>query len=262
MRLRPDRFELGLLVLVGALSLWIVGCDVLIAHGRSLVWTRTDGFFPVDQLQYLAWIQSSARHGLISDLFVLRPTPADYLQPAIMLSGLFVRLGMASWLALMLWKPVAVVAIVLAARALTSRCFDAMFDRRAALVLALLYASLSDVNHSLGVIGDMMTMWQSWGYPFGLLAAALITWGLLSYARVRDAGRVSWAPAVAEQREHEQGRSGDDRRRGRERVARAGLPRPPHRVEVAEAEVVDERDRDQRDRQQRERDHGVTCRMA
>jgi hypothetical protein len=36
----------------------------------------------------------------------------------------------------------------------------------------------------------------------------------------------------------------------------------PHRVEVAEAEVVDERDRDQRDRQQRERDHGVTCRMA
>jgi hypothetical protein len=196
MRLRPDRFELGLLVLVGALSLWIVGCDVLIAHGRSLVWTRTDGFFPVDQLQYLAWIQSSARHGLISDLFVLRPTPADYLQPAIMLSGLFVRLGMASWLALMLWKPVAVVAIVLAARALTSRCFDAMFERRAALVLALLYASLSDVNHSLGVIGDMMTMWQSWGYPFGLLAAALITWGLLSYARVRDAGRVSWAPGL------------------------------------------------------------------
>jgi hypothetical protein len=47
-------------------------------------------------------------------------------------------------------------------------------------VLALLYASLSDVNHSLGVIGDMMTMWQSWGYPFGLLAAALITPGRAS----------------------------------------------------------------------------------
>jgi hypothetical protein len=196
MRLRLDRFELGLLALMGALSLWIVGSDLVIAHGRSLVWTRTDSFFPVDQLQYLAWIQSSARHGLISDLFVLRRTPADYLQPAIMLSGLLVRLGMAAWLALLLWKPVAVIAIVLAARALSARCFQERFERRAALVLALLYASLSDVNHSLGVIGDMMTMWQSWGYPFGLIAAALITFGLLRYARARLAGVVAWSPGL------------------------------------------------------------------
>ena len=191
-----DRFELGALALLALLSLWDIASDLVIAHAHGLVWTRTDGFFPVDQLQYLAWIQSSAQHGLIGDLFVLRATPADYLQPSMLLSGLLVRAGVASWLALMLWKPVAVVAIVLAAVALSRRCFERTFDRRAALVLALFYASLSDVNHSLGVIGDMMSMWQSWGYPFGLIAAALITWGLLRYADARDRGTVTLVPGL------------------------------------------------------------------
>jgi hypothetical protein len=191
-----DRFELGALVLLAALSLWDIAADLVIAHAHGVVWTRTDGFFAVDQLQYLSWIQSSARHGLIGDLFVLRPTPADYLQPAVLLSGLLVRAGFASWLALMLWKPVAVIAITLAAVALSRRCFERTFDRRAALVLALFYASLSDVNHSLGVIGDMMSMWQSWGYPFGLIAAALITFGLIRYADARDGARVTVVPGL------------------------------------------------------------------
>jgi hypothetical protein len=191
-----DRFELGALLLLGALSLWDVASNLVIAHSHGVVWTRTDGFFAVDQLQYLSWIQSSAHHWLIGDLFVLRPTPADYLQPAILLSGLLVRAGVASWLALMLWKPVAVAAIGLAAVALSRRCFDRTFDRRAALVLALFYASLSDVNHSLGVIGDMMAMWQSWGYPFGLIAAGLITWGLIGYADARDRGVTTAVPGL------------------------------------------------------------------
>src|SRR5579875_2273445 len=191
-----DRFELGALVLLGALSLWDVASNLVIAHSHGVVWTRTDGFFAVDQLQYLSWIQSSAHHWLIGDLFVLRPTPADYLQPAILLAGLLVRAGVASWLALLLWQPVAVAAIGLAAVALSRRCFARSFDRRAALVLALFYASLSDVNHSLGVIGDMMSMWQSWGYPFGLIAAALITFGLIGYADARERGTMTVIPGL------------------------------------------------------------------
>lgn len=191
-----DRFELSALVLLAALSMWDVASNLVIAHGHGVVWTRTDGFFAVDQLQYLSWIQSSARHWLVGDMFVLRPTPADYLQPAVLLSGLLVRAGVASWLALMLWKPVAVLAIVLAAVALSRRCFERTFDRRAALVLAIFYASLSDVNHSLGVIGDMMSMWQSWGYPFGLIAAGLITFGLIGYADARDRGELRLAPGL------------------------------------------------------------------
>ncbi len=183
-------------MLLAALSMWDVASNLVIAHAHGLIWTRTDGFFAVDQLQYLAWIQSSAHHWLIGDAFVLRSTPADYLQPAILLSGLLVRAGVASWLALMLWKPVAVLAIALAAVALSRRCFERTFDRRAALVLALFYASLSDVNHSLGVIGDMMSMWQSWGYPFGLIAAGLITFGLMRYADARDRCATTVVPGL------------------------------------------------------------------
>jgi hypothetical protein len=199
----PDRFELGLLVLMLALSLWVVGSDLVQASVHHLVWTHTDGYYPADQLQYLAWIRSASQHGLVSDLFVLRHTPADYAQPAIMLSALLVRLGVAPWLALMLWKPVAVVAIFLAVRALAHHCFTTTFDRRAALVLGLLFAAVGDVSGSVsagsgsvGVFGDMSSVWQSWGYPFGLIGVALLTFGLLGYARARDTVSVSAAPGL------------------------------------------------------------------
>jgi hypothetical protein len=202
-RRRPDGFELGLLVLMLALSLWVVGSDLVEASVHHLVWTHTDGYYAADQLQYLAWIRSAAQHGLVSDLYVLRHTPADYAQPAIMLSALLVRLGVAPWLALMLWKPVAVVAIFLAVRALAHHCFTTTFDRRAALVLGLLFAAVGDVSGSVsagsgavGVFGDMSSVWQSWGYPFGLIAVALITFALLGYARARETGSVSLAPGL------------------------------------------------------------------
>jgi hypothetical protein len=202
-RRRLDRFELGLLALMLALSVWVVGSDLVLASVHHLVWTHTDGYFAADQLQYLAWIRSASRHGLVSDLYVLRHTPADYVQPAIMLSALLVRLGVAPWLALMLWKPVAVVMIFLAVRALAHRSFTGTFDRRAALVLGLLFAAVGDVSGSVsggagsfGVFGDMSSVWQSWGYPFGLVGVALITFGLLRYARARDTASVSLTPGL------------------------------------------------------------------
>ena len=179
-----------------SLSLWVAGSDLVEASVHHLVWTHTDGFFTGDQLQYLSWVRSAAEHGLVSDLYVLRRTQADYAQPAIMLSALLVRLGVAAWLALMLWKPVAVLAICLAARALADHCTTSTWDRRAVLVLGLLFASLSDINGSLGTFGDMMSMWQSWGYPFGVIGVALITFGLLRYARARDSGTVSPVPGL------------------------------------------------------------------
>jgi hypothetical protein len=191
-----DRFEIALLTVFAALSLWVVGSDLVQTLIQERRWTHTDGFFANDQLQYLAWVQSAAHHGLISDLYVLRPTPADYFQPAIMLSGLLVRLGMASWLALMLWKPVAVIGIFLAVRALARASLAETFERRAALVLGLLFCSITVVSGSVGVFGDMVNTWQSWGYPFGLIAVALITFGLIGYARAREAGRITWGPGL------------------------------------------------------------------
>ena len=196
-RRRLDAFELSLLALMGALSLWVIASDLVEASVRHVVWTHTDGFFAGDQLQYLAWIRSAAAHGLVSDLYVLRHTPADYLQPAIMISALLVRLGVAPWLSLLVWKPVAVVMIVLAMRAIADHCLAVRFDRRIALVLGVLYCSLTvSTAGKLGIFFDMVSGWQSWGYPFGLIGVALIVFGLLRYARARDRGRVTAVPGL------------------------------------------------------------------
>lgn len=195
-RRRLDPVELGLLVVLAAISLWVVASDLVQAAQHHLVWTRTDGFFIVDQLQYLAWIQSAAQHGLISNLYVLRPTPADYFQPAILVSAGLLKLGVAPWLTLILWKPVAVVGFFAAARATVHHVLVRRVDRRVALALGLLFGSLSAVYGSLGIVGDMMPTWSSWGYPFGLIAVALIIFGMLRYDRARAAGRITWVPGL------------------------------------------------------------------
>ncbi len=195
-RLRLDGFEIGLLALFAALSMWVVAIDLWQAVAHDQVWTGTDGFFIVDQMQYLSWIQSASHHLLVSNLFVLRDTPSDYFQPAISISGAIAMLGVAPWLALLLWKPVAVVATFLAVRAVVNRSLTGKLERRAALTLGLLFGSFSIVYGDFGIIGDMMSTWQSWGYPFGLIAVALVAFGLLGYERARAARRLAWLPGV------------------------------------------------------------------
>ncbi len=195
-RRRLDWFEFALLGLFGALSMWVVAVDVWRAVVNGLVWTGTDGWYIVDQMQYLSWIQSAAHHGLVSNLFVLRATPADYFQPAIMISAAITALGVPSWLALLLWKPVAVVGLFLAIRAVAYRMFAGRFERRASLTLGLLFASFSVVYGTLGIVGDTMSVWISWGYPFALIAVALIVFGLMRYDRARETGRLDWRPGL------------------------------------------------------------------
>ena len=187
-----DRFDIGLLAIFGAISLWVVSLDVFHAAREGLTWTGTDGYYIVDQMQYLSWIQSAAHHGLISNLFVLRSTPSDYFQPAILISGIVAAVGVPSWLALLLWKPVAVVSLFFAMRAVANRSFTSVVHRRAALALGIGFASFTVIFGSLGIVGDMMPTWLSWGYPFGLLAVALITFAVVRYDRMREAGRPDW----------------------------------------------------------------------
>jgi hypothetical protein len=189
---RLDGFEIGLLVVFAALSMWVVALDVFHAAHDGLTWTGTDGYYIVDQMQYLSWIQSAAHHGLISNLFVLRSTPSDYFQPAILISGAVAAVGVPSWLALLLWKPVAVVTLFLAMRVVANRVFTLTMHRRAALALGLLFGSFTVIYGSLGIVGDMMPSWLSWGYPFGLMAVALIVFALVRYDRMRVAGRPDW----------------------------------------------------------------------
>ena len=187
-----DRFEIALLAVFGALSTWVVGLDVFHAARDGLTWTGTDGYYIVDQMQYLSWIQSAAHHGLISNLFVLRSTPSDYFQPAILISGAVAAIGVPAWLALLLWKPVAVVSLFLAMRAVAYRSFSVRAERRAALTLGVLFGSLTVIFGALGIVGDMMPTWLSWGYPFGLMSVAVITFALVRYERMRVAGRPDW----------------------------------------------------------------------
>jgi hypothetical protein len=195
-RARLDRFELILLTLFAAMSMWVVALDVWQAVVHDRVWTGTDGFFIVDQLQYVAWIQSASQHLLVANLFVLRPTPSDYFQPAVVISGAIVRLGVAPWLALLLWKPVAVVGMFFALRAYAYRTVPRRGERRAVIALGLFFGSFSLIYGSFGIVGDVMPGWLSWGYPFGLMAVALVVFGLLSYDRARSAGGAVWAPGV------------------------------------------------------------------
>jgi hypothetical protein len=187
-----DRFEIALLAVFAALSMWVVALDIFHAAHDGLTWTGTDGYYIVDQMQYLSWIQSAAHHGLVSNLFVLRATPSDYFQPAILISGAVAAIGVPSWLALLLWKPVAVVTLFLAMRAVVNRVFAATMHRRAALALGLLFGSFTVIYGALGIVGDMMPTWLSWGYPFGLMAVALIVFAVVRYDRMRAAGRPDW----------------------------------------------------------------------
>jgi hypothetical protein len=183
-------------VLFVAISMWVVVLDLWQVVAHDLVWTGTDGFFIVDQMQYLAWIQSASHHLLAANLFVLRSTPSDYFQPAVVISGAIAALGVAPWLALLLWKPIAVLSTFLAVRAYSYRTLEGRYARRAGLTLGLLFGSFSIVYGSFAIVGDMMPSWLSWGYPFGLLAVALIVFALLGYDRARSAGQVVWIPGL------------------------------------------------------------------
>ena len=193
-----DRLELGLLAAFAAVSVWVLGLDLvqMVVHGR--VWTGTDGIYITDQMQYLGWIESASHHLLVSNMFVLRHTPADYFQPAVAISGVLVAVGIPASLSLLLWKPVGVLWLFAAVRLFARRALpDA--GRAAWLIviaLTLFYGSFSDVYGQLGVVGDLFPGFLSWGYPFALLGIAAAVSALLGYDRARRDGRVAWAPGL------------------------------------------------------------------
>ncbi len=197
-RRRFGWFELSVLGVFGAVSLWVLALDLfqVFAHGR--VWTGTDGVYVVDQMQYLAWIKSASHHVLSANMFVLRGTPADYLQPAVTISAGLTALGVAPWLTLLLWKPVAVVAAFFGFEAFVRHTVPGVWPRRAALVLALFFGSFTIVNGSFGVVGDLFAGFLSWGYTFGLLALGLMVLSLVCYAGARSRGsrRLAWGAAL------------------------------------------------------------------
>ena len=183
-----DGFDLGVLGVFVAVSIWILSVDLwqVVVHGR--VWTGTDGLFLTDQMQYLAWIQSASHQLLVSDLFVVHGSPADYFQPLVVISALLARAGIAAWLVLLLWKPVSVLAIFFAARAFTRAALTGRDQRRIALVIALF-------GGGLPAIGDLWPGFWAWGYPFPLIGIAALPGALVLYARASESESAPFWPA-------------------------------------------------------------------
>jgi hypothetical protein len=193
---RIDRFDLTVLAVFGLVSLWVLGLDLWRVVVENRVWTGTDGVYIVDQMQYLAWIRDASHHLLASNLYVLRPTAHDYFQPAVLISGGATALGVAPWLTLLLWKPVAVVTGFWAARSFARRSLTGLWSRRAALVLSLFFGCFTVIFGSVGVLGDLFPGFLSWGYTFGLIALAALVGGLLAYSSALRERRISWLPGL------------------------------------------------------------------
>lgn len=191
-----DRFELWVLGAFAAVSVFVLAIDLWRVAFDGAVWTGTDGVYIVDQLQYLAWIRDASHHVLVSNLFVLRDTPADYFQPAVVISGGLTALGIPASVALLLWKPIAVVAFFFGVRAYARRSLAGLWPRRAALVLALFFGSFTIVEGDVSVLGDLFPGFLSWGYVFGLLALAAMVWSLVTYDEARGSGGRLWLPGA------------------------------------------------------------------
>ena len=181
--------ELVVLAAFAVMSAWVLllGLWWTVTQGR--IWTGVNGVYVQDVTQYLAWIRDASRHVLVSDLFVSSATPHDYLQPAIAVSGGLVAIGVAPWLALLLWQPVAVGGTFLAVRSLVHSQLRARRARRAALVLALF-------GGSIGTFQDLWLPWWTWGYVFGVLSLATMVASLLLYDRAGRGAAPVWPAAV------------------------------------------------------------------
>ena len=191
-----DWFDLVLILLTAGLSWAVLG--PLIVGGQWI--SGGDGLFPVDQLQYLAWIRQAADHGLIGNRYDLVPDTRVFLHPGFLISGLAVR-----WFGLPLhysnafiWKPAAILIVFFGSRQYARRLLPAGWPARTATVLAIF--SLAPMSVLLGWMGagakarynlDFITseMWpgqQLLGYELAACAIFSVPLILLGIERSRS----------------------------------------------------------------------------
>ena len=198
---RLDRFEAGVLVALLALAMApLVGLLVRVWTKGGLV-TGADGFLVADPLQYLTWLREAGNHVAVANLYDLESGPYSFVHPGVVISGLLHRLGLGEVAAYMVWKPVAVLALVAGAVALTRRFVARLDDRRLALVVALFFASPiaalvgwagiggNDTKFDFDFVsGELWPGTYLWGYLFTALAVGLMPLGILAYERGRAGG--------------------------------------------------------------------------
>ena len=199
--LRLDRFEAGVLVALFALAIAPLTGLLVRVWTKGGVVTGADGFLVADPLQYITWLRQAGQHVAVANLYDLETGPYSFVHPGVVISGLLHRAGLGEVAAYMVWKPVAVLALVAGAVALTRRFLERRDDRRLALVVALFFASPvaalvgwagiggNDLKFDFDFVsGELWPGTYLWGYLFTALAVGLMPLGLLAYERGRDGG--------------------------------------------------------------------------
>jgi hypothetical protein len=180
-----------LLVHAGQAHARFTGADGLIG---------ADGVLGADQLQYLAWARDAGAHGLASDLFSLAPSGHVYLEPIFTVIGGLRRIGLSLALAYQLFKPVAIIALLLGTVAWARRLFADQLGARAAVVVLSLFlftplAALfswtqlggGSFRFSLYLLADeLLAADKVWGYVPSAFALALVPVALLAVDRALD----------------------------------------------------------------------------
>jgi hypothetical protein len=158
------------------------------------------GYFPSDQLRYLAWIREAGLHGLIADPFRAGASHI-YLQPLFLISGLLWRAGLSVQAAYLVWTPIALAMLVWGYAKFAGRFLSGR-DRAVALALALLYFSplvplfdyggvvnANGAYHLVIAAGHGAAYWQAWGYLPTVVALGLMPLFVLGCASMLDRGR-------------------------------------------------------------------------
>ncbi len=181
-----------LLVHAGQFHARFTGADGLIG---------ADGVLGADQLQYLAWARDASAHGgLASDLFSFSQGGHVYLEPVFAITGFLYRLGLSLPLAYLLWKPVGIAALGLAAVAWARRFFGGELAARASVVAIALFLytpldalyswtqwAAGSFRFSLYLLGDeLLAADKLWGYVPSALGLALVPAALLATERALD----------------------------------------------------------------------------
>jgi len=189
-------FPLALLLIhAGRLHAQFTGADGLIG---------ADGVLGADQLQYLAWARDASAHGgLAADLFSFSQGGHVYLQPMFALTAGLYRLGVSLPIAYLVWKPLGIIALLLAAVAWARRFFATEPAARGAVVtlavflctpLAAMYSwtqwADGRFRFQLYLLSDeLLAADKLWGYVPSALGVALVPIALLALERALDRGR-------------------------------------------------------------------------
>lgn len=189
----------GGIVVLGALSAWsvvLLTAMLTYAGDHHLVFLGADGRLPTDQLQYLAWVRDFANHGLAGDLFDLRRPDRVFLHPMWELSGLLLRAGVSFQVALLIWKPVAVLALFVGARAYVRRFLGGNAGLLCLLLALFAYTPGQPIVDATGIGGanahaqigslggELFVANNLWGYLPTAVAVGMMPLFLLAVERL------------------------------------------------------------------------------